>query len=276
MKIDAALGIQEPEFRVGPGGEAFHWYAPGPPVACAYEIKGKNGNWRPTTLRDARLYGLVPSVSTISRLEAQPSLSRWVGRQMALAALTHPRASEIKDTDELLTMIEKDSQEQAKAAAARGTEIHAAVEHWIEYGTFEEWSTPYVVAVAEALHRLTGVDDRSKWRTEVAAVHPFGYGGRIDLVSEELGWVTDMKSKDFGPDDKVKAYPNQCRELSAYRKLVCPSARTANIFISRTHPGLVRVVEHNDADAARGWAEFVCLLRFWQIRNGLEVKAGEV
>src|SRR5690349_512568 len=137
MKLSTELGIAEPQFRVGPGGEAFHWYKPGQPVECAYEILGANGKWRPTTLRDARLHGLVPSVSTITRLEAAPQLERWKVRQGIMAALTHPRASSVTDADELVEMIEKDSQEQAKQAAARGTEIHAAIEGWFATGQVE-------------------------------------------------------------------------------------------------------------------------------------------
>ncbi len=266
--------MSSPQFRVGEGSEGAHWYRPGPPVDCAYEILGANGKYRPTTLRDARLHGLVPSVSTISRLEAAPQLTRWMVRQGIMSALTHPRAATVKSADDLVDMIEKDSQEQAKAAAARGTEIHAQVEGWVLRGTFEEWSTPYVVSVAEALHRLTGVDDRSKWRTEVAATHPYGFGGRIDLVSDELGFVVDLKGKEFGAQDEVRAYPEQCRQLAAYREMVLPKARTANVFISRNNPGLVRTVEHNESDSARGWKEFVCLLTFWQVRNNLPIATG--
>jgi hypothetical protein len=197
-----------------------------------------------------------------------------------MAALTHPRASSVTDADELVAMIEKDSQEQAKQAAARGTEIHAAIEDWFKWGEegwevhYREAVTPYIDAVKAELHKLTGRDDRFLWRTEVAAVHPHGFGGRIDLVSEELGWVIDFKGKEFGPNDDVRAYPEQCRQLAAYREMVCPKARTANIFISRNNPGLVKTVEWNEADSAKGWREFRVLLTYWQLKNGLPILTG--
>ena len=52
-----------------------HWYdKDGSP---RYEIEGKNG-LRPTTLRDARKHGWVPSVSTIWKdVVAAPGLVRW-------------------------------------------------------------------------------------------------------------------------------------------------------------------------------------------------------
>ena len=40
----------------------------------AYTIVGKNGKERPTTLRDARQHGLLPSVSGIIRSPQRP---RW-------------------------------------------------------------------------------------------------------------------------------------------------------------------------------------------------------
>jgi hypothetical protein len=195
-------------------------------------------------------------------------------RQGILSALTHPMAAEVPDMDGLVEMIEKDSQEQAKEAARRGTAIHAQVEAWVKYGAFEEWAAPHVTAVAQALFRLTGFDDRRKWRTEVAATHRFGFGGRIDLVSDELGWVVDLKGKEFGPGDEIRAYPEQCRQLAAYREMVLPGARTANLFISRNNPGLVKPVEHNESDSVRGWKEFVCLLTFYQVRNNLPIATG--
>jgi hypothetical protein len=178
------------------------------------------------------------------------------------------------DADELVAMIEKDSQEQARAAAARGTEIHAAVERFFAKRDFDFDYIPYCEAVDETLYRLTGTDNRRLWRTETAAVHPFGFGGRVDLHSTELEWIVDLKTKDFDENDDVRAWPNQCRELAAYRAMVCPTARAANVFISRTHPGLVRVVEHNTSDLERGWKEFVCLLTFWQVRNSLPIATG--
>jgi hypothetical protein len=243
-------------------------------VDCAYEILGANGKYRPTTLRDARLHGLVPSVSTISRLEASPGLEKWKVRQGIMSALTHPRAASVTDADELVSMIEKDSQEQAKAAAARGTEIHAAVEKYCQTGFGTAEFEPYIDGVMEALYRTTGDSSMEFWRTETAAVHPFGFGGRVDLHSTELEWIVDLKTKDFGESDEVKAWPNQCRELAAYRAMVCPTARAANVFISRTHPGLVRVVEHNTSDLERGWKEFVLLLSFYQVHNNLPIATG--
>ena len=56
--------------------ESGHWYdsATGEP---RYTIIGANGVERPTTLRDARVHKLVPSVTTITACAARFQLEKW-------------------------------------------------------------------------------------------------------------------------------------------------------------------------------------------------------
>jgi len=46
-----------------------------------------------------------------------------------------------------------------------------------------------------------------------------------------------------------------------------PKARCANVFVSRSVPGLVVVKEWSQEDLARGWEMFCSLLKFWQLKN---------
>lgn len=274
MKFPAkgsTVSPKTPEIRVGEGSEGGHWYVPGPPVQCAYEILGVNGQWRGTHMGDARKFGWFPGASSIVRQEAAPGLERWKIRQAVLSALTHPKVSETKNADTLFALVERDSQEQVKAAAQRGTSIHKAIETFFIDGTVDVHYEPYITSVRKELKLLTGVDDREAWHPEVAVAHPFGFGGRIDLISEPLGWTIDFKGKEFGPDDEIKAYPEQCRQLAAYREAKLPSSRTANMFISRNNPGLVRVREWDESESAKGWREFRVLLTFWQVKNNFPV-----
>ena len=109
--------------------ESQHWYTKtGDP---AYTVKNKDGHQRPTTLRDARKLGLVPSVTTIIKCAASPGLEAWKLQQMMLAALTLPRAPE-ESEESFISRIQTDSKEQAKMAAERGSEVHAALESFFE------------------------------------------------------------------------------------------------------------------------------------------------
>lgn len=263
---------QVPQIRAGEGSEGGHWYVPGPPVQCAYEVLGVNGKWRGTHIGDARKHGWFPGASSIVRQEAAPALERWKIRQAVMSALTHPKVAETKDADELMALIERDSQEQVKQAASRGTAIHAAIEQFFIDGSINFTYEPYIKAVRHELKMLSGVDDRDAWKPEVAVCHPFGFGGRIDLVSESLGWTIDFKGKEFAQDDEIKAYPEQCRQLAAYREAKHPTSRTANIFISRNHPGLVRTREWDLSESAKGWREFRLLLTYWQLKNNFPIR----
>lgn len=277
MNLTAAMkAIAPPRIRTGEGSEGGHWYADGPPVECVYEVLGANGNWRPCHMGDARKHGYKPGASSIVRQAAAPGLERWKTRQAILSALTHPGVGAIKDTDELVAMIERDSQEQVKVAAARGTAIHKAIETYYTDGSIDPAYEPYITAVRKELYLISGVDSPELWLPEVAGTHPMGYGGRIDLVSRKLAWVIDFKGKEFGIDDEIKGYPNQCQQLAAYREMFCPEARTANIFISRNHPGLVRLYEWSEAESAKAWQEFRVLLTYWQIVNKFTVITGLV
>ena len=57
-------------------------------------------------------------------------------------------------------------------------------------------------------------------------------------------------------------------QLAAYAKgLGMEKYRAANIFVSTSNPGLVRIVEYSMEDMRTHWEMFFHLLMFWQKRN---------
>jgi hypothetical protein len=105
-----------------------------------------------------------------------------------------------------------------------------------------------------------------EWSAEKSFACSLGFGGKVDLHTNNI--VVDIKSKDFGPDDDVKAYDEHLMQLAAYRYgLEMPAARCANVFVSRRHPGLVVLKEWDQEDLQKGWEMFSTLLKFWQIKN---------
>jgi hypothetical protein len=253
--------------------ESVHWYQQdGTPQ---YTVKAKDGSDRPTTLRDARKMNLVPSVTTILKVAAKPGLEAWKNEQMLLAALTLPRV-EGETEQALIARIVADSKESAKSAAEKGTRIHESIESWMA-GSRDTAHNEIALAFEEKLFEHFQTHPCQPWKTEVAFSSNLGYGGKIDLYCEpdefaKDGIVADAKSKDFGPDDKVDAYDEHLLQLAAYRHgLNLPYARCANVFVSRTHPGLVKVVEWSQEDLNRGWAMFQCLLQYWKLKNNFGV-----
>jgi hypothetical protein len=249
--------------------ESVHWY--GQDGSPQYTVKAKDGSDRPATLRDARKFNLVPSVTTVMKIMAKPGLDVWKNEQLLLAAMTLPR-KETETEKEFIARIVADSKETGKQAAEKGTRIHESIERWyVGERDVEHLETAKAFELAVFQHFKT--DPFEKWKTETAFASPLGFGGKVDLhTMTGQGIVVDAKTKDFGPDDKVEAYDEMLMQLAAYRQgLERPNARCANVFASRTHPGLIKIVEWSEEDLQKGWEMFQCLLRFWKIKNNFGV-----
>ena len=249
--------------------ESTHWYTrEGSP---AYTVIGANGKERNTTLRDARKDNLVPSVTTILGVTAKPGLEAWKQNQLLLAALTLPRGDGEAEAD-WIERVFQDSKETGRQAADRGTEIHAAIQAHFEG---KEVTSEFQPFVDGAVMVIKSYFNDWEWLAEKSFAHE-GFGGKCDLFVPPSpnpshlhdGFVVDIKTKDFGPDDKVAAFDDHLLQLAAYRVgLGAQRARCANVFVSRNHPGLAHVVEWSQEDLDRGWQMFHRLLEFWQIKN---------
>jgi len=235
--------------------ESGHWYTQtGEP---AYTIVGKNGNERNTTLADARKMALVPSVTTILSVADKPALTAWKVDQALMAALTLPRV-EGESLDDFKKRAAMDAKQQSIDAADEGTRIHGALESsYLGDG----WDSQYTSHVLSARQAISDVFGNQVWRAEKSFCSPMGYGGKVDLHSDQV--VIDFKTKDFGPGDKVVAYDEQIMQLDAYRHgLGYPTATMANVYISRSHPGEVRIIVHEEGDH---YQRFCLLLEYWKL-----------
>lgn len=240
-----------------------HWY--GLDGTPQYTIVGKNGKERPTTLRDARVLNLVPSVTGIIRCAAAPALEKWKRTQVLLAALTLPRKIDEPEAD-WLKRVEQDWQEQGRAAADRGTRIHAAIEKHYRGEQPDEELWPWVkVAKAE----LDKHCEAQAWSAERSFAHPMGYGGKTDLHSPE--WVVDVKTKDGDPLPAV--FDEHIMQLAAYRRgLKVPTAKAGILFVSRTIESAL-LVEVSEPELVKGLQMFDALLWYWQAMHGLRAAA---
>ena len=109
--------------------ESGHWYDHnGDP---AYTLIGANGKERNTTLRDAKAYGLVPSVTTIIGMIAKPGLENWKITQ-AIKAATILEANELEDMNSFVYRCKQEARQIGLKAAKEGTKIHAQIERGFE------------------------------------------------------------------------------------------------------------------------------------------------
>lgn len=240
--------------------ESNHWYTrDGAPM---YTVEAAKGGQRATTLRDARKLSLVPSVTTVLNVAAKPALTQWLQKQVLLAALTLPRIPQ-ESEDEYIARIIDDSKEQGRAAADAGTDIHASIQGFYE-GEAVTRHHEHVVGCTKAITEVFGLHG---WIAERSFAHEMGFGGKCDLHSPQ-GIVIDVKTKEFTDPAKVDGYDEHLMQLAAYRVgLGMPQARCANVFVSRSVPGLTVVKEWSADDLNRGWEMFCALLKFWQLKN---------
>lgn len=242
------------------GIDGGHWYLQtGKPY---YETPDRSGRMRAVTLRDARLRKAVPSVTTVTSLVSSPGLQRWKDEQLLLAALTYPFKGG-ESHEEKLAILREDAQKEADMAAAKGSAIHDAIEHYMVTGAY---SGPYLgqvrAAMVELVKACPGVND---WITESSFAHPLGYGGRIDLYSPSTGIVVDWKTKDGDMQDGKRLAYNQNWQLGAYQmgkhlKL----EQCVNIFISRDIPDNASAFVWSREEVLEGQETFRAILEVWK------------
>jgi hypothetical protein len=242
--------------------ESAHWYTKsGVP---AYEVQAKSGDMRPTTLRDAKKFDYIPSVTTIIKCAASPGLDRWKQEQVLYCALTTSQKPSESEQD-YLKRIMHDSRDQGRRAAERGTIIHAAIEGHYEgrgHGDYPK----HVDGVKTVLDARYGVQD---WLAEKTFGSDLGYGGKTDLCA--AGIVVDIKTKEFLPDSLPKAYEEHLMQLAAYRVgLNMPEANCSNLFVSASYPGLVHLHEWSQEELEKGWEMFKNLMGYWYAKTGLD------
>ena len=245
--------------------ESLHWYdRKGQP---RYTIVGSNGKERPTTLRDARKHGFVPSVTEIIKCSNKPGLNRWMLDQMLHAALTLPRKDGETEA-QYISRIWQDSQETARKAAERGTKIHAAIQGFFQHEPAGEFM-PHVQGACDAVRDWCGEEfDHEACLVEKAFSHPLGFGGKVDLLGFSPLFVVDFKTKEFGEDADLKTWDEHAMQLAAYRHgLEMPDAKCAIVYVSSTVPGLCRLIEIEEEKLKAGWKMFYSLLHYWQAKN---------
>jgi hypothetical protein len=246
--------------------ETGHWYTrDGSPM---YTIEGKNGR-RNTTLRDARKHDLVPSVTTLLNILARPGLTTWLQQQVLLAALTLPREPEEPESDYIARIL-SDAKAQGKAAADAGTSIHVAIQDYYE-GKPSYEHEQHTKGCTDALDAYFG---KQAWICERSFAHEVGYGGRCDLYAlgtdDHQGLVVDIKTKEFADIKDATGYDEHLMQLAAYRVgLGVPAARCANVYVSRTVPGLSVVQEWGAEELDNAWIRFLLLVNYWKLKNGI-------
>ncbi len=248
-----------------------HWYSKD--CKAQHFVEGKNGKLRATTLKDARKHGWMPSVTSVLDILAKPGLDTWKTNKAIEAAALVPRGE--LTIDDWKPRVLSESRKESEQASERGSRIHDMLENYYK-GTLGN-TTMTEDAICSAVSGIIDINcGEQEWRSEEIICNiSMGYGGMIDLVSDE--WVIDFKTKEFTTGAKQLAYESMAYQLIAYeRALPAPPKRIANVFISANNPGTVVFHEWDKSEYERYWSVFSSALTVWKnIKKYWPEKHGE-
>jgi len=248
--------------------EAAHFYTKAGESMHFIERSDGQGT-RPTTLRDAKKLGLLPSPTSILKVLRAPQLEAWKMEQAALAVLTAPRkeGEALDDFVERVLHTERQQDEQAQKARDLGTKIHDDIASVLKGLPCPKDTEQYVMPAVKEMQRF-GVMRGSEF-----VVTGDRCAGRLDVWFEnqttQQQTVVDVKTTSNPP--LKGSWLEHKLQLSFYGKALplAMSDQTANVYISTKTPGVVVVDVHPD------WAQtyehgFKPLLQYWCFANNYD------
>ena len=242
-----------------------HWYdKAGEP---RYEVMGKKGK-RPSTLRDARKYEWVPSVSTVwGDIVSRHMLNKWIQTELmkALHEQIKLNSTDVLSFENVEKLARSEFNKKQQKVMNRGTDIHDHLERYFKKEKVAEEFKPLCQGVEAKLNEVCGPQE---WEVEQSFSHPLGYGGRTDLSNDE--WIVDFMTKEFpdNPDVKKMVYDDHGVQLAAYDQGIpvnglTGSRRLLNLFIDVGEGHRVLEWEHEDIPRFREM--FNSALSLWKL-----------
>lgn len=227
--------------------------------------KGAKNPERPTSMKDAKEQGLLPSVTEYIRVLANPAIERY--KMLNLAKVCYEWTPLGETFEEWSAMVLEKSTQDAGQAAELGTSIHAAIEAHYKGEPYEPQWDQYVVPAVKVVSTL-GINPVA---FEKVLVNPKeGYAGTTDMLYAQVGGergVLDFKSQRFA--EKPGDYPSHIWQLAAYHMAefgsILDTDTGYNIYISTVTPGLVVPVKRTAAQLREGWEVFKLLLAIYRI-----------
>ena len=160
------------------------------------------------------------------------------------------------------------SKRKSREAADRGTMIH----DWIESFYNQEYLPNLPIYVRNVESIIKQHFGEQLWVAEQSLVNQQeGYGGKCDLYAKPnhafKGVVIDFKTTQKSPGD-LTPYLEHTIQLAAYREVLAPEARCANVYINGD-TNEVAIFEHDEQDLRDGYQMFVNLVQIYKLRNKL-------
>ena len=230
-----------------------------------HSVLSLKGEPRPTTVRDARKLGLLPSVTNVLGVINRPELVEWKMTQAVLAALTLPRLAG-ESEDAFARRVVEDSQGQVRSAADFGTAFHAGAEQ-VAKSLEVDQAGPYAGWLN--LHRdwFQANCVRLVWTERVLVNTGLGYAGTADLLVEHRAHgltLVDYKTQGIKRGAKPRAYSSWCLQLAAYRRAIGKPMACLSVIVNSTEAAAP--VEHlwSEEELRAGWESFEAAMVIWR------------
>ena len=250
-----------------------HWYRrSGKPM---YEVPRADGEgMKPTTLREARIFNLLPSVTSILGIVDKPFLRAWKANQYLEVALEFAERGAF--TAETMDDVIAATDDRMAIARDTGSEYHAQFEDIVTaLNERDALDLDSFLMPHETISAFVEWYRRFELHARLIE-YPFacagGYGGCIDLVClSRLGdghgvyfTVLDYKTQGTKQNKPFKTYPEWACQLAAYAYGIGrPDALLVNLCISTTEPGRIEHFIWPQADNENYYQAFKDAFAVW-------------
>ena len=245
-----------------------------------------DGTEKATGLKQARKWGLFPSVSGIVRTWHNEGLAS--GRDYALLREAHRRRKE-PDEKQFIRAVLDNAFTEWETASKAGTTIHGLLEDYLKTGKYA--NTPVQLPGLQSVqsHQLieptrNAIRGLEILESERILVNSrLGYAGTMDLAYKHkempsIAGVGDFKSTKTRPGEKVKPKQGQAMQIAAYwvaywggeDMKITDNAEGRNIYISTTEIGRVETVIYDAERLREEWEGFKACLTLWRLENNYD------
>jgi hypothetical protein len=255
--------------------ENAHWYQrDGQP---RHTVPGRDGELRPTTVREARRLDLLPSVTNILAVIAKPELTDWKMEQAVLAALTLPRQPD-EALDQFAARVVEDARGRGRAATDFGTAFHTGAS-LIAQSLTAQCSGPCAAWLDHFRAWLQANCLRVWWSERVLVSEEQGYAGQADLlmVHRDHGiTLVDFKTQTFpaagprGGGASPRIYKSWAYQLAAYRRVLGTPIRCMNLIFDSAAPA--PPVDHwwTEEELEDAWRVFEAAQLIWRYEKNYD------
>ena len=263
--------------------ESGHWYTKEgiPAYEVEYADKKRKGEFRPTTIKDARKLNLAPSVTTINKQIANFGIQNYRENQLIESAYTCPLKRSDVDSDTWITKVKEDAQEHAKVAREKGVYKHAELEKFLKGGYYDPAMEVQCLAVLDILksYGIELMDVQPEKSFAHSTVDGYWYGGKADCPAPDKNFNADFKTTDFTLVDGKPFKKGKIVKLHYDEHLVQNVSYADGIIIAHfdkwtllniylsTIDDSVYVHEWDNELFAHKLVEFQVLTELWYMRN---------